>query len=411
MVEQTLPTQARRDTRQWEHRPKYGKRLLRQIGTDRFKSKVPDPVRPGKDKSQSFTASGWAEAEKVHRDRLGKADTGTLPEDTKVTLDELAERRWTLLEGQVASGERAQGTLDSDQLLYRKHIAPVLGRTRISKMQASHVSRLVSGLRQSGKAPGTIARVYAVLRSILNLEPQGARVLAGLTRAERPSAPIPQTSARVLTDQEVSDLLHFSLPSTRVLNAIYAFTGVRQAEGLGLVWGDIDLTNGTLKVSAQLSRKKRGEPARRVPLKAARRRLGAREREIDLHPDLVSMLKRHKAAEFEKGLAGASDFVCCTAEGLPLYYRNALRDLGVAASRAGLNDGDLDEVSTHDLRHTAISRWIAAGLDEATVARMAGDTVEVIHSTYLHEFERARRADEIRSKLVAGTGIRLGGVS
>lgn len=115
----------------------------------------------------------------------------------------------------------------------------------------------------------------------------------------------------------------------------------------------------------------------------------------------------HRKEQFAKGLAGAGDFVACTAEGKPLYYRNALRDLGTTADRAGLNDGDVPELSTHDLRHTAISRWIAAGLDEATVARMAGDTVEVIHSTYLHEFERARRADEIRSKLVAGTSIKL----
>jgi integrase len=91
----------------------------------------------------------------------------------------------------------------------------------------------------------------------------------------------------------------------------------------------------------------------------------------------------------------------------PLYYRNALRDLGTAAERAGLNDGDEPDLSTHDLRHTAISRWIAAGLDEVTVARMAGDTVEQIHKTYLHEFERARRAEEIRAKLVAGTSIRI----
>ena len=38
---------------------------------------------------------------------------------------------------------------------------------------------------------------------------------------------------------------------------------------------------------------------------------------------------------------------------------------------------------------------------------MAGDTVEQIHKTYLHEFERARRAEEIRAKLVAGTSIRI----
>jgi hypothetical protein len=38
---------------------------------------------------------------------------------------------------------------------------------------------------------------------------------------------------------------------------------------------------------------------------------------------------------------------------------------------------------------------------------MAGDTVEQIHETYLHEFERARRQEEIRAKLVVGTSIRL----
>jgi hypothetical protein len=59
------------------------------------------------------------------------------------------------------------------------------------------------------------------------------------------------------------------------------------------------------------------------------------------------------------------------------------------------------------LYFAAISRWIAAGIDEATVARMAGDTIETIHKHYLHEFERARRAEEIRAKLVAGTSIQL----
>jgi integrase len=274
-------------------------------------------------------------------------------------------------------------------------------------MQSAHVSRLLADLRQSGLAAGSIQRIFSVLRSILNLDRTGATVILGVTKAEKPTATLPQTPSRCLTDKQVSDLLSHSLPSTKVLNAVYAFTGVRQSEGLGLQWGDFDLTAGTVHVQAQLSRKKRGEPARRVPLKAARRRLGAREREIDLHPDLVSMLKRHKAKQFEKGLAGASDFVTCTADGKPMYYRNALRDLGKAADRAGLNDGEEPQVSTHDLRHTAISRWIAAGIDEATVARMAGDTIETIHKHYLHEFERARRAEEIRAKLVAGTSIRL----
>lgn len=74
---------------------------------------------------------------------------------------------------------------------------------------------------------------------------------------------------------------------------------------------------------------------------------------------------------------------------------------------AGLNPEGTDPLSCHDLRHTAISRWIAAGLDPVTVARMAGDKVETIMSTYAHEFDAAKNRDGLRDKLEAGTSIRL----
>jgi hypothetical protein len=35
------------------------------------------------------------------------------------------------------------------------------------------------------------------------------------------------------------------------------------------------------------------------------------------------------------------------------------------------------------------------------------ELIETIHKHYLHEFERARRADEIKAKLVTGTNIRV----
>src|SRR4029453_9848144 len=173
----------RGDTRQWDHRPKYGRRLQRQGGPDRFKSKVPDPARPGADRTKSFQASGWQEAERVHRERLGKADSNELPENPRLTLDELAERRWTLLEGLVASGERAERTPEAEKALYEKHIRPRLGRLRVERMQSGHVSNLLAELRKSGLAAGSIQRIFSVLRSILNLDRTGAGVILGLTKA------------------------------------------------------------------------------------------------------------------------------------------------------------------------------------------------------------------------------------
>ena len=145
----------------------------------------------------------------------------------------------------------------------------------------------------------------------------------------------------------------------------------------------------------------RGEPARRVSTKTER---GARE--VDLLPELVGLLKRHRADAFSRGLARPEDYVFTTATGNPLYFRNVSRDFATAADRAGLNREGLPKLTTHDLRHTAISRWIALGLDAVEAARQAGDTVETITKTYAHEFDRAKRKDEIRAKL-AGTRIRL----
>ena len=74
---------------------------------------------------------------------------------------------------------------------------------------------------------------------------------------------------------------------------------------------------------------------------------------------------------------------------------------------AGLNDREgLPKLTTHDLRHTAISRWIASGLDVVEVSRQAGDSMEMVSTVYAHAFE-AKRRDEIREKLAAGTSIRL----
>jgi integrase len=138
--------------------------------------------------------------------------------------------------------------------------------------------------------------------------------------------------------------------------AMVAATGPRKSEALGLLWEDLDLTQGTAHIRCQLSLAKKGRPAKRVPLKT-----GAGERIIYLVPELVSVLKAHKADRFAIGHAGSTDYVFGTKDGHPHSQRNADRALRAAGDRAGLNPEGMQLVSWHDLRHTAISRLIAAG--------------------------------------------------
>jgi integrase len=63
----------------------------------------------------------------------------------------------------------------------------------------------------------------------------------------------------------------------------------------------------------------------------------------------------------------------------------------------------------HDLRHTAISHWIAAGLDVVTVQRRAGHArPSITLDLYSHEFADAQRSAETRATLraVSTLGIR-----
>jgi len=57
--------------------------------------------------------------------------------------------------------------------------------------------------------------------------------------------------------------------------------------------------------------------------------------------------------------------------------------------------------TVHDLRHTHALWLIAAGWDVVEIAKRLGDRVEMVLSTYSHDFDARQRADERRSALEA----------
>jgi len=309
-----------------------------------------------------------------------------------------------MFQGLIDAGERAETTLVRYRIQYWTHISPTFGRMQMQKTRPEHISRWLAEKRREGL---DVASIYSILSLLCNRAVERGLIvespLKRVPKAERPKRRR-KTEPRCPTDAECSALIEAaSSLRDRALYATYAYAGPRQSEPLGLLWRELDLVNGVMHVEKQLSR---SLPARRVPPKSANS-----VREVELLPELVALLKQHKVEAFKKGHAGPDDYVFSTADGKPLHHRNVFRDLCKAADRAGLNREGLPKLGTHDLRHASISRWIAAGIDPATVARMAGDDVKTILTTYVHEFDKAKRNDEIRERLAAGTSITLGGAS
>ena len=415
--EETLPSTKRVDSRAWESCSKYGSRLQCQVGSERgsgdvktfkYKSRVPDPDNAGSERTKTFRARNLTDARRLHVERLDAVPKGEEAAPAQKTVDELAEEVWTRMEGMIASGERAPGTLERYKIQYRVHIQPTMGNRKVQvAFRPESISRWLAEKRTQGLEVGSIYSILSILISRAlksGLLPEDPR--KRLDDGEIPQS-VPKKDKRWLTDEECSKLIENALPSTRNVVAFMAFTGVRQSEALGVTWGDLDLEDGSAKISRQLKRRKRNEADQRVPLKTARRKNGCREREIELLPDLVSLLKRLKAESFEAGHARPEDFVFSTDEGRALLHRNVSRDFDLAADRAGLNREGLPKVTCHSLRRTAISRWIAAGDDAQTIAREAGDNIETIMGSYAGDFEKAKRRQDRLERLQAGTSISL----
>ena len=134
----------------------------------------------------------------------------------------------------------------------------------------------------------------------------------------------------------------------------------RSDRRLGLVWGDIDLEQGFVRVRKQLDR-----DGTRVEPKTPQSK-----RDIVLMPALARILREHRLGS---PFSLASDFVFASARGTGLYFRNVeRRGLDAAAAAAGLNDGDRPKLRMHDLRHSFASMLISSGADVVTVSRQLG---------------------------------------
>jgi integrase len=339
------------------------------------------------------------------RDLLSaKALRGELLAQTQLTFAELAEQWLEGFEALVASGERAERTLEHYRYHLDGHLLPAFGRRRLQEISTDDCARLIADLRAKGLSPKTIAgalvplgRVFALAlrRGYLNDNP-----LRRLEQSERPR--VQKHEQRVLGHDEITRLLQESLPAYRPLLATALYSGMRLSELLGLTWADVDLDQELLHVRYQLSRGRIDRPARRVRLKTENA-----VRDIPLLPQLGALLKRHKLGS---PFSQPGDYVFCTALGTPLGYRNVeRRGLRRAAELAGLSTDERPRLRVHDLRHTFASHLIVdLRLDVAHVSRILGHArPSITLDTYTHLFHHAAHAANIRQRMASSDFGRL----
>jgi integrase len=273
-------------------------------------------------------------------------------------------------------------TRDRDELLLRRMAVPSFGGVPLAAISQRDVRAWVAELSARGLAPATVQKSYQLLGKVM-----GAAVDAGmLGQSPCRRVPLPKVEReemRFLTSAEVATLADAIQPRYRALVLVGAYGGLRIGELAGLRRHRVDLLHGTVTV-AEIVVEVRGVLHIGPPkTRASRRTVG---------------LPRFVVEELAAHLSGPADpeaFVFTAPQGGPLRVTGFRARVWRPTTRAAGMDG----LRIHDLRHTAVALWIAAGANPKVAARAGHASVSFTLDRYGHLYPEADTA--LRDRLDA----------
>ena len=288
----------------------------------------------------------------------------------------------------------------------RLYIGPALGSYAVEAVRPDHVRDALNGWMSAvshvGRKPLSaisVGHILATLRMIFGQAlNDGALARNPATAVKMPHAQHREMQtldgggiAKLLRAAEGTDL--------QAPIALMAATGLRRGQALGLLWSDVDLVGGRLRVRRSLE--KLGDTVR---YKAPKTKQSART--VALAAFAVEALRRHRLAQSELRLyLGARDDdgpVFATVEGKPLDPEAFSKRFARLVQRVGLR------IRLHDLRHTYGTLALSSGVDLKTLsASMGHSTITLTANTYLHaadslQQDAAARIDALLGEHVTG---------
>jgi len=274
------------------------------------------------------------------------------------------------------------------------HLAPLFGPLRLEQLTPRVIQRWLTDQKETHGARRRIALAHAVLRSALG---DAARLqlvtfnAAALVKVPRPPR---RPIAPLTVDQARAFLAAADGHRLEALFSVALACGLRLGEATGLQWADVDLDAAEIRIRHQLQAI--GKRFALVPLKTK-----ASRRTLVLPATCESALRAHRTRQLEQRLKAGPDwqetgFVFTIGHrgagrrlGTPIHPLNVRRTLRSLLAGAGL-----PMIRFHDLRHSAASLLLAAGVQLAEVSKVLGHSeVRLTNDLYAHlQRETAARA-------------------
>jgi integrase len=316
-----------------------------------------------------------------HEIRTG-THTAASASDTVTTCFE----RW--IEHSEAEGLEF-GTVRQRRQHLRLHVAPLVGREKLSELTAPRIHEFLDQLRDAGRSVAMRRKVLTNLKTAIGHAQSQGRVAQNVARGVRLKASDQRTSGGPLREgvdypsrAELRRLIDAAPDKVRAFVITAIFTGIRISELRGLPWRDVDLDAGVLHI-----RQRADAWGRLGPPKSK-----AGSRDIPLVPMAVNALRQWRLA----CPAGDLGLVFPNRHGRVQTIQNLRERVLLPLQRSC---GITAQYGFHALRHAAASLFIAyLGWTPKRVQTVMGHaSITMTYDRYGHLFadtESDRKAME-----------------
>jgi integrase len=241
----------------------------------------------------------------------------------------------------------------------RNHVVPAFRNKSVGGITQPAVKKWVALLQSKGLAPASVLRAYQIFRRIMEAAVDAELIGRTPCRNINNLPKVKATALRILEPGEIVRLADVIDPRYRALVLDMAFAGLRIGEVAGLRRKCVDATKGRLHV-VETAVEVRGHVYFGPP------KTDAGVRTVTLPPTIAAELRAH-LDRFTAGgddalvFAGPDGGVLRPAGWRRRFWKPALEAAGLPTS-----------LRPHDLRHTAVSLWIEAGVNIREITRRAG---------------------------------------
>lgn len=283
-----------------------------------------------------------------------------------------------------------ESTYVAQRLALRKHVLPLFGKMKISKITIPFCQRQVNHwYSYYKKFSNLIGLTSSILKYALSLRLIRSNPMDGVIRPKRKKRVDEEKFvAPYYTKEELLAFIEITKSYADPLYPIFrilAFTGLRKGELLGLRWKDIDFKNKTLSVKQTLATVENWRLEFQVP------KTEKSLRTISLDDETLQVIKRWQLKQKElflqfgiKALKNGNQLLFTTEENKPYYLDFINHNLKLI-----VKEHDLKYITPHGFRHTHCSLLFESGASLKEVQVRLGHTdIKTTMDIYAHVSKR-----------------------